>query len=122
MANLAELPKQDLVERAQRYMATARRIREEHKETFSRTVGAGLAVGGGFAGGYIRGAYGGQDGVAFLPGTGIPADAAIGAALVVAGIGSFAGPYSDAASSLGSGMLAYWAGKEGERLGRERDK
>lgn len=99
------LSKPELLTRLQRMRSTMANVKEQATEISGRVVSSTLAIGGGAASGMLRGWN--EDGtVVEVPGTDIPADAAIAAALLVVGVSGMGGKASDSVTALGSGMGA----------------
>lgn len=99
------LSKTELLGRLQRMKTSMANVREQATEISGRVISSTLTVAGGVGSGVLRGWN--DDGTAVeVPGTDIPADAAIAAGLLVMGISGMAGKGSDQITALGSGMGA----------------
>ncbi len=105
MAADKSLSKTELLTRLQRVKTTMANVKEQASEISTRVVSSTLSIGGGAASGMLRGWN--EDGTAVeVPGTDIPADAAIAAGLLVLGISGMADKASDSITALGAGMGA----------------
>lgn len=102
MADLAAVPKGELVKRLQSARSMIQNARKETEEITTRAMNATASV----AGGALCGAMRGMDEPLMVPGTDINADVALGAAAIVVGVTGMAGKASDAATSFGSGLAA----------------
>ena len=99
------LSKTELLTRLQRMKNSIANVKEQASEISARVVSSTLTVAGGGASGVLRGWN--DDGTPVeVPGTDIPADAALAAALLVVGVSGMGGKASDSITSLGSGMGA----------------
>jgi hypothetical protein len=103
MANLTEVPKSELVQRFQRMQTTLKNARKEGEEIASRAMTATTGLAGGALCGAMRGW---DDEPMTVPGTDIPADAAVAAVAILAGVTGVAGKASDSIVSFGTGVGA----------------
>lgn len=95
---------------ALRLRASLANKRQEAKHAARTANNAVLTV----AGGALAGAVAAK--MPYLPGTTVPAPAALGAGLVVAAMSGMLDDQSDFAASVGAGMLAAMAARETEKL------
>jgi hypothetical protein len=102
MADLAAVPKSELIKRFQSMRNTLKNAREETAEITERAMAATATV----AGGALCGAMRGMDEPLVVPGTEIGADVALAGAAIVVGVTGLAGNASDAATAFGSGLAA----------------
>jgi hypothetical protein len=100
MSAIQELSKSELVQRVQRGYAMASRYRAEAKRAASIGISAGLTVAGGAAAGALAIKY------AYLPGSNVRTDVALGSALVLAAAFDLFDGVDDQVADFGAGMLA----------------
>ena len=102
MADLAAVPKGELIKRFQSMRSMVKNARKETEEITERAMNATATV----AGGALCGAMRGMDEPLQVPGTEIGADVALAGLAIVVGVTGMAGKASDAAVSFGSGLAA----------------
>lgn len=108
---VSELSKTALARRYESMRASLRRVREETKTAARLATGGVLAAAGGGAAGYMSV----QANLQTVPGTEIPLAPAIGAGLLLGcALDMFDGANDNVASFAG-GMLAFYAGQQGQR-------
>lgn len=103
-ADIAALPKSDLVARLRRASSTIKSVREKAAEGSERAMGVAMGLAGGATCGVLRGW---DDEPLVIPGTEIPADVGVAALSIVMGVTGMAGPKaSDAITMYGTGVGA----------------
>lgn len=102
MADLAQVPKGELIKRFQSMRSMVKNARAETEAITERAMNATATV----AGGALCGAMRGMDEPLVVPGTEIGADVALGGAAIIVGVTGLAGKASDAATAFGSGLAA----------------
>lgn len=103
MSNPKDLSKSELVSRVQRMRSTIQNVRKESEQIGERVVHSSLSLGGGILTGVMRG-YNEDGEPLMVPGTEVPADAALAAGLLAIGVTGLAGKSSDYVTALGSGI------------------
>jgi hypothetical protein len=100
-SELAAVPKSEIVARYQRMKNTLKNAKKETEQVATRAMHATAALGGGAVCGVMRGW---EDEAMMVPGTEIPADVALAALAIGAGVTGMAGNASDSAVAFGSGL------------------
>lgn len=122
--DLMQYSKEELASGVERLRKTARRYRDKAKETAEEFMGLALEAGGAFGVGYWIGTikkapdFSEED----LQIWGIDIDLAVGLGLVLVGLSGMGGKQASTfAKQIGRGVLAYWAGSQGEAIGEESE-
>ena len=106
MADLSQETKTSLRDKLARYQSTAKNMREKYADNAKRTAHTAFTIGGGALGGYLDTTELGKKDI-----FGVNATLAVGIAGSVVSILGFGGEMGETIGSLGTGMLAYEAGK-----------
>ena len=130
MANdrdLMQYSKEELAGAVNRLRGMARRYRDKAKEGAEEFMNLAIEAGGAFGVGYwigtIRKDKGAELSEEDLQFWGIDMDLAIGLGAVLVGLsGVFGGQVSHYMKTLGRGVLAYWAGSQGEDIGQKEEE
>jgi hypothetical protein len=113
---LAELSKTEAVQKLQRAYQTAKRYRQEAKHAAKVTVSAATVTAGGVLGGWLSE----STKTAYVPGSKLRTDVALGSALVLAAAADMLDGANDSAADIGAGLLAYAAGREWRAMRKAR--
>lgn len=105
MANLATESKSTLSEKLAKARNALASTRDKYKDNAAKTAHTAFTIAGGAAGGYVDKKWGDKEVL------GVNANLAAGSVAAIVGIMGWGGEFSDTLGSIGTGMLAYEAGK-----------
>ena len=104
-SNLATESKSSLADKLQKLRAAKSNLTEKYATNAKKTAHTAFAIGGGALGGYVQQKWGDKELL------GVNAGLAAGSAAAIVGIMGWGGEFSETMGAIGTGMLAYEAGR-----------